>query len=195
MRNERKETSTVGATHVKKLRGRDLQDVNCVYINGAPQGPCTNPAPVVVNANEDDSEDAVVFLPSANDSEDELVLPGATTGGVIGVGWNNNDSEENRSSDNGVSVVVLPGNQGASEDGDGVPVAVVLPGNPPGPVQSTFAAPPGGPVLADITEVARGTQSLSSLLALINTAGLVETLKGQGPFTVFAPSMVLFQPV
>ncbi|MEJ7739397.1 MAG: fasciclin domain-containing protein [Chitinophagaceae bacterium] len=41
---------------------------------------------------------------------------------------------------------------------------------------------------ADIVDVAAGSKDHTTLVAAIKAAGLVETLKGKGPFTVFAPS-------
>lgn len=40
----------------------------------------------------------------------------------------------------------------------------------------------------DIVDVAAGNDSFSTLVAAVKAAGLVETLKGDGPFTVFAPT-------
>ena len=40
----------------------------------------------------------------------------------------------------------------------------------------------------DIVDVAAGNESFSTLVAAVKAAGLVETLKGDGPFTVFAPT-------
>lgn len=40
----------------------------------------------------------------------------------------------------------------------------------------------------DIVEIAAGNESFSTLVAAVTAAGLVETLKGEGPFTVFAPT-------
>ena len=40
----------------------------------------------------------------------------------------------------------------------------------------------------DIVDTAVAAGSFSTLVAAIQAAGLVETLKGSGPFTVFAPS-------
>lgn len=42
--------------------------------------------------------------------------------------------------------------------------------------------------LGDIVAVATGAGSFSTLLAAVTAAGLVETLQGDGPFTVFAPN-------
>ena len=40
----------------------------------------------------------------------------------------------------------------------------------------------------DIVDTAVATDSLSTLVAAVKAAGLVDTLKGSGPFTVFAPA-------
>jgi uncharacterized surface protein with fasciclin (FAS1) repeats len=42
--------------------------------------------------------------------------------------------------------------------------------------------------LGDIVAVASGAGSFSTLVAAVEAAGLVETLQGEGPFTVFAPT-------
>jgi uncharacterized surface protein with fasciclin (FAS1) repeats len=39
-----------------------------------------------------------------------------------------------------------------------------------------------------IVEVASGTEDLSTLVAAVDAAGLVDTLNSEGPFTVFAPT-------
>lgn len=40
----------------------------------------------------------------------------------------------------------------------------------------------------DIVDTAVGAGSFKTLVAAVQAAGLVETLKGEGPFTVFAPT-------
>ncbi len=45
---------------------------------------------------------------------------------------------------------------------------------------------------ADIVGVAAGNESFSTLVAAVKAAGLVETLQGEGPFTVFAPTNEAF---
>lgn len=46
-----------------------------------------------------------------------------------------------------------------------------------------------------ITDTAQRTPQLSTLTKLINDAGLAETLRGAGPYTVFAPSDDAFKAV
>lgn len=53
-------------------------------------------------------------------------------------------------------------------------------------VTETTAAPAGEP--GDVVEVAVAAGSFSTLAAALTAAGLVETLQGEGPFTVFAPT-------
>jgi len=45
---------------------------------------------------------------------------------------------------------------------------------------------------ADIVELAASQDMLSTLVAAVKAAGLVATLKGDGPFTVFAPTNEAF---
>ncbi len=58
--------------------------------------------------------------------------------------------------------------------------AVILPSN------DTNAAP--APAQPDIVDTAVAAGSFNTLVAAVKAAGLVETLKGDGPFTVFAPT-------
>jgi uncharacterized surface protein with fasciclin (FAS1) repeats len=51
------------------------------------------------------------------------------------------------------------------------------------------------PSPASIVDTAARTPELSTLARLINDAGLAETLRGAGPYTVFAPSNAAFQAV
>ena len=45
----------------------------------------------------------------------------------------------------------------------------------------------------DIVAVASGNEDFSTLVAAVKAAGLVETLQGEGPFTVFAPTDAAFE--
>ncbi len=45
---------------------------------------------------------------------------------------------------------------------------------------------------ADIVDVAASKDQFSTLVAAVKAAGLVDTLKGEGPFTVFAPTNEAF---
>jgi uncharacterized surface protein with fasciclin (FAS1) repeats len=45
----------------------------------------------------------------------------------------------------------------------------------------------------DIVDTAAGNKDFSTLVAAVKAAGLVETLKGKGPFTVFAPTDEAFK--
>ncbi len=44
------------------------------------------------------------------------------------------------------------------------------------------------PASGDIVDVAAGNSDFETLVAAVKAAGLVDTLKGDGPFTVFAPT-------
>lgn len=46
---------------------------------------------------------------------------------------------------------------------------------------------------SDIVDTAVGAKGFSTLVAAIKAAGLVDTLKGEGPFTVFAPTDEAFK--
>ena len=48
---------------------------------------------------------------------------------------------------------------------------------------------------SDIVETALAAKNFSTLAAALGAAGLVETLKGEGPFTVFAPTDAAFAKV
>ncbi|MFM8826295.1 MAG: fasciclin domain-containing protein [Actinomycetota bacterium] len=54
-------------------------------------------------------------------------------------------------------------------------------------VDTTMAAEPG-----TIVEVASANEDFSTLVAAVTAAGLGETLSGEGPFTVFAPTNEAF---
>jgi uncharacterized surface protein with fasciclin (FAS1) repeats len=61
----------------------------------------------------------------------------------------------------------------------------------------TAAALMAGPAFADnhgkdIVDIAADNESFSTLVAAVQAAGLVDTLKGEGPFTVFAPTNEAF---
>ncbi|WP_072620152.1 fasciclin domain-containing protein [Spirulina major] len=54
---------------------------------------------------------------------------------------------------------------------------------PQAPIQVAQAETPG-----TIVDVASGNEAFETLVAAVQAAGLVETLSGEGPFTVFAPT-------
>ena len=53
---------------------------------------------------------------------------------------------------------------------------------------SSTAALAGGHAKKDIVDSALANEQFSTLVAAVQAAGLVDTLKGDGPFTVFAPT-------
>lgn len=55
-----------------------------------------------------------------------------------------------------------------------------------------FVAHSGISQSQDIVGLAVGNENLSTLVAAVKAAGLVETLQGSGPFTVFAPTNEAF---
>ena len=57
----------------------------------------------------------------------------------------------------------------------------------------TAAAALATPAFADdIVDIAVGADDFNTLVAAVEAAGLVDTLKGEGPFTVFAPTDAAF---
>ena len=54
--------------------------------------------------------------------------------------------------------------------------------------RSSSAALAGGHGKKDIVDTALANEQFSTLVAAVQAAGLVDTLKGDGPFTVFAPT-------
>lgn len=57
---------------------------------------------------------------------------------------------------------------------------------------SSTVAVAGGHSAKDIVDMAAANDDFSTLVAAVQAAGLVETLKGDGPFTVFAPTNAAF---
>lgn len=57
---------------------------------------------------------------------------------------------------------------------------------------STAPSAPAATMTKDIVETATEAGSFKTLLAAVKAAGLVETLQGNGPFTVFAPTDAAF---
>ncbi|MEZ6040767.1 MAG: fasciclin domain-containing protein [Planctomycetaceae bacterium] len=55
-------------------------------------------------------------------------------------------------------------------------------------IDSVILPKAASPAKPDIVDTAIGAGTFETLVAAVKAAGLVETLKGEGPFTVFAPS-------
>ena len=74
------------------------------------------------------------------------------------------------------------------------PSAAPTAASTPSPAPTTAAAPSAAPsasaaaMAKDIVETATEAGSFKTLLTAVKAAGLVETLQGEGPFTVFAPT-------
>jgi uncharacterized surface protein with fasciclin (FAS1) repeats len=60
-------------------------------------------------------------------------------------------------------------------------------------VAASFASQAFAKNQADIIDTAVGAKGFTTLVAAIKAAGLVDTLKGDGPFTVFAPTDEAFK--
>ena len=50
-----------------------------------------------------------------------------------------------------------------------------------------------GDMPATVVDIATSSEDFSTLVTALDTAGLVETLQGEGPFTVFAPTNEAFE--
>lgn len=57
---------------------------------------------------------------------------------------------------------------------------------------TTTTSPAGTTATKDIVDTAVGAGQFKTLASALTAAGLVQTLKGQGPFTVFAPTDAAF---
>ena len=66
--------------------------------------------------------------------------------------------------------------------------AVIMPPSSEEAAPAEAAAAPAAAELADIVDTAVSAGSFNTLVAAVQAAGLVDTLKGEGPFTVFAPT-------
>ena len=60
------------------------------------------------------------------------------------------------------------------------------------PILALVAASSSAAMAADIVDTAVSAGSFNTLVAAVKAAGLVDTLKGPGPFTVFAPTDAAF---
>ncbi len=80
--------------------------------------------------------------------------------------------------------------------GSGSMASMPMGSTAPMPMDSTppMTTPPmtTAPAQLDIVETAMAAKNLSTLVKALQAAGLVETLKGAGPFTVFAPDNKAF---
>lgn len=68
-----------------------------------------------------------------------------------------------------------------------VPTMEPAPTQPPAPTQTPMA-PMETPKPKDIVDTAVADGRFKTLVSAVQAAGLVDTLKGKGPFTVFAPT-------
>ena len=85
------------------------------------------------------------------------------------------------------------GTVGCSSDGDDNDVKKVTKPMESEPRQGSMTSP-SATAPGDIIDVATGPgmQEVTTLVTAVKAAGLVETLKGKGPFTVFAPTNAAF---
>jgi uncharacterized surface protein with fasciclin (FAS1) repeats len=62
----------------------------------------------------------------------------------------------------------------------------------PAPVVNNDTTPKTAEMPKDVVDIAMGSTDHTTLVAAVKAAGLVETLKGAGPFTIFAPTNAAF---
>jgi uncharacterized surface protein with fasciclin (FAS1) repeats len=75
------------------------------------------------------------------------------------------------------------------------PAEPTKPAEPPKPAEPSKPAEPPPAAAKDILTIAAEAGSFKTLEAAVTAAGLVETLKGPGPFTVFAPTDEAFAKI
>ncbi len=68
------------------------------------------------------------------------------------------------------------------------PIAPVAPAAAPAATEAPAAEAADTAALSDIVDTAIAAGNFTTLVSAVEAAGLVETLKGEGPFTVFAPT-------
>jgi transforming growth factor-beta-induced protein len=102
----------------------------------------------------------------------------AVSGGKVSLNGNVNVVKTNVLASNGVIHVID---------------TVLLPPAAPKPAATT--PPTTAPALKDIVDTAVANGSFKTLVAAVTAAGLVDTLKGVGPFTVFAPTDEAFAKI
>ncbi len=73
-----------------------------------------------------------------------------------------------------------------------VAVIVAACGTAASPTPAPATPAPSAAAMGDIVETATAAGSFKTLLTAATAAGLVDTLKGPGPFTVFAPTDAAF---
>ena len=113
----------------------------------------------------------------------------ACAGGMSGSGMSGTDARTNVATTNGGTGVMTPSGPAVN-------------GMPPPPMAGAGMAAPGmAPVMVggapmyasrDIIDNAVNSKDHTTLVAAVKAAGLVDTLKGPGPFTVFAPTNAAF---
>jgi uncharacterized surface protein with fasciclin (FAS1) repeats len=62
----------------------------------------------------------------------------------------------------------------------------------PAPVVNNDTTPKPAEMPKDVVDIAMASTDHTTLVAAVKAAGLVETLKGAGPFTIFAPTNAAF---
>lgn len=87
------------------------------------------------------------------------------------------------------AVIVLSGCSSADDTESATSPAATAEASP----EATEDAEAGAEEPGTIVDVAAGSDDFSTLVAAVEAGGLVETLSGEGPFTVFAPTNAAFE--
>jgi uncharacterized surface protein with fasciclin (FAS1) repeats len=84
------------------------------------------------------------------------------------------------------STLALAACSSSSEESTSEPTMAETAAAEEAPADEAAAAAPAG--AGTIVDIASSTDGFSTLVAAVQAGGLVETLQGEGPFTVFAPT-------
>ena len=95
---------------------------------------------------------------------------------------------ESISTKNGMSGGMMGGMDSSSMPMAPAPMAPMPMSSTPTPAAPMSGGADAAPATLDIVDTAMAAKNLTTLVKALQVAGLVETLKGAGPFTVFAPT-------
>lgn len=128
-----------------------------------------------------------MILPSAAKTlsviEGGQAILGSSTAGVESLAW----SLLNGNTMTKILVALVFLSMSCTPNGNGAQTAS------PKPVESEMAdEKPTPPQMLDIVDLAASDPNFSTLVTALKKAELVDTLKGEGPFTVFAPTNAAF---
>ena len=121
---------------------------------------------------------------TASTNDDAIATASVTTNGTVGQETNAVVVTVTGVGAGTTNVTLSVEDQQDQQATDDVEVTVTAPGEPEPPTTGDTPLTPGDTIAA--------IADLSSLNAALDTAGLVETLNGEGPYTIFAPNNAAF---